>query len=201
MPRIMDLRTKRFGKLVAVTCLGAPDGRFAAWICRCDCGNEVTLTSKNLLWNKRTCCGCSRPPKLPKPALYMTWYNMIRRCENPRDPYYHCYGARGISVCERWHDVWKFIADVGPKPSPEYTLDRIDGTKGYSPDNVRWATPSEQARNKRTTRWITAFGLTKPLIEWTRDLGCGEGVITSRIQRGWTVEDAISTPPRALRSR
>jgi len=81
---------------------------------------------------------------------YTIWQGVIRRGCNPRDPAYASYGARGITVCERWRDDFMmFLADMGPRPSLAYTIDRLDNARGYEPDNCRWATRSQQQRNKR----------------------------------------------------
>jgi hypothetical protein len=78
-----------------------------------------------------------------------SWSAMLARCESKADSSYCRYGGRGISVCERWHDFWAFIADLGPRPSSDHSLDRLDPNGGYEPSNCRWATKGEQARNRR----------------------------------------------------
>lgn len=80
--------------------------------------------------------------------LYSTWRNMLSRCYNPKDHRYKSYGAMGIDVCERWHDINNFIADMGTRPTG-LSIDRIDFTKGYSPENCRWADDLTQGRNRR----------------------------------------------------
>jgi len=90
---------------------------------------------------------------------YWSWSGMIQRCTNPRNPAFHNYGGRGIKVCKRWLKFENFFADLGLKPSPKHTLDRINNSRGYSPDNCQWATWKEQNNNrrpKRTNPWVTS---------------------------------------------
>jgi hypothetical protein len=81
--------------------------------------------------------------------IYLNWQTMIQRCKNPKHPKYPTYGARGITVCERWKVFENFYADMGDRPSPHYSIDRKNNDKGYSPDNCRWATKREQLLNTR----------------------------------------------------
>lgn len=82
--------------------------------------------------------------------LFQTWCGMMRRCNDPGLRCYERYGAKGITVCERWYDFYAFVHDMGEKPTPEHTVDRIDGKKGYAPENCRWATATEQRRNAKS---------------------------------------------------
>jgi hypothetical protein len=123
---------------------------------RCDCGNTYTERIAMLLSGKRTTCGSCKhhlvTHDLSRHQLYGTWHNMLRRCKDPRHVSYPRYGARGITVCPRWHDVTAFVEDIerilGPRPEG-MTLDRIRNGLGYKPSNVRWATLVEQRRNRR----------------------------------------------------
>jgi hypothetical protein len=104
-----------------------------------------------------------------QPEHYI-WRTMISRCNNPNASGYQYYGGRGITVCKRWHDYKKFIADMGLRPSPEYSLDRVNNNKPYSPSNCRWATRSEQQKNKNSTRIFTDGKFVGTLIECANKL-------------------------------
>lgn len=130
---------------------------------------------------------------------YHIWEAMTQRCRNPRASGYAGYGARGIAVCERWLTYENFLADVGRRPSPRHSLDRRDNDGDYSPENVRWATPKEQARNRRTTRMLTCGGVTRCLAEWAEFSGINMKALHLRLKRGWPIERAIAEPLRAIR--
>ena len=116
---------------------------------------------------------------------YNAWCGMKTRCTNPNRPYFADYGGRGITVCERWRDDFAaFLADMGPKPSPRHSIDRIDNTKGYGPDNCRWATPADQARNTRRNINITRDGVTLCLRAWCERLGLNYARVQSRVYGG-----------------
>lgn len=138
-------------------------------------------------------------------SVYKAWAEMRRRCENPKSHAWPDYGGRGISVCERWRSFENFLSDMGPRPTGT-TLDRYPNNDGnYEPGNCRWATDSQQARNKRTNALYTAFGETKTCVEWAEDPRCvvPADTVKCRLYRGWSVEDAVSLPavPRGNRLR
>lgn len=130
--------------------------------------------------------------KVPQNPLYFTWKNMMRRCYDPREVGYYMYGAAGVTVCERWHDRRNFFSDMYPKPEGKHSIDRIDGTKGYSPENCRWATIFEQNGNKRTNRWIIFNGQRKHPAEWSRITGIQVTTIRRRMKAGWTPEQILN---------
>jgi hypothetical protein len=120
---------------------------------------------------------------------------MKARCYSPSSAAYYKYGARGIVVCERWRIFETFLADMGKRPSPRHTLDRIDGTKGYEPGNCRWATPQQQQLNLKNNVRIEFDGKSLTAGQWSRIVGLDEKTITSRYrQLGWTAEDALTLP-------
>lgn len=126
-------------------------------------------------------------------ATYTAWSSMKQRC---RRPYEKNYAGRGISVCERWQSFENFLADMGERPEG-MSLDRYPNNDGdYSPDNCRWATPEQQARNKRNTRWLTCNGVTRSVADWADLVGVPSRRILNRLKYGWSVKDALHTPCR-----
>ena len=120
---------------------------------------------------------------------------MIRRCVSPEDPSYPRYGGRGIHVCQRWMDsLENFIADMGRRPSPKHSIERKDNDRGYEPDNCVWATRAEQSRNTSRNRLLTFNGQTMCLTDWAIATGINRSAIRLRLNRGWSVADALSTP-------
>lgn len=118
---------------------------------------------------------------------------MISRCYNEKHHHYANYGGRGITVCQRWRDSFAaFLADVGPRPSPQHSLDRYPDNNGnYEPGNVRWATRSEQQRNRRVNHLLTFQGKTQCVIAWAEELGINPVTIIARLRAGRTIEEAL----------
>jgi hypothetical protein len=133
---------------------------------------------------------------LPRSSLpeYRAWLAMRRRCLDPRDQGAYLYAHR-VKICPEWVNSFdQFYEDMGPRPSPRHSLDRIDNDGNYEPGNVRWATPKEQSRNTSRTRFLAAHGQMKPLVEWADELGITPQSLQCRLKRGWPVEDAVSRP-------
>jgi hypothetical protein len=164
MPRPLSISPgQRFGRLTTIE--RATMTPYQRWRVRCDCGSEKVVHASNLAAQLTKSCGClgrertserltrhghaqtrARRPS----AEYTAWAGMIARCTRPGHISYKYYGGSGISVTDRWRNSFEaFLSDVGPKPSPAHSIDRIDVGGDYRPDNVRWATASEQQRNKR----------------------------------------------------
>lgn len=119
------------------------------------------------------------------------------RCSNPKSQAYVRYGARGITVCERWHSFENFYADMGERPEG-MTLDREDNNKGYEPGNCRWATRREQTRNRNITISLSFNGRTQPLAAWAEELGLSYYLLLSRYKAGWSIERLLTTQSRAV---
>lgn len=123
---------------------------------------------------------------------HQAWKAMLGRCTNPRHPAWPDYGGRGIGICEDWRASFlAFLRCVGPRPSPLHSLDRVDNSKGYEPENVRWATRKEQARNNRRNRMLTFQGRTQTLADWSEERHISPETIRSRLRLGWPVEKAL----------
>jgi hypothetical protein len=122
-----------------------------------------------------------------------TWHNMKLRCYNEADARYEHYGKLGIRVCERWLESFEnFLADMGPHPGAGYSIERNDSKGDYEPSNCRWATTREQNRNKGSNVWITAFGRTQLAVDWSRETGLSQTLISFRLKRGKSPEEALS---------
>lgn len=141
--------------------------------------------------------GRSRSPE------HQTWLTMKRRCYKPGFVGYENYGGRGIRICERWlEDFANFYADMGPRPSPKHSIERIDVDGDYCPENCRWATKQEQARNTRANRWLEFDGKRMLLSDWARHLNMPITTLCNRLNTyGWSVERALTTPVKKSRSQ
>ncbi len=182
-------------------------------ICLCECGeNKVVLLSHVRCGDTRS-CGCLQR-EVAKAATaarntthgatrtptFVVWKNMLSRCANPNATEFALYGGRGITVCERWRNSFAaFLADVGERPGRDCSIDRIDNSGNYEPANCRWATRTEQGRNRRTNHVLTHDGRTQPLVAWAEECGISHATIRHRLNRGWSVERALTT--KAVRTR
>lgn len=213
----------RFGRL---TVLGeaprivSPSGFAAlAALVRCDCGVEKVIRARGLVVGDTESCGClqkeltavkiaersrthGQSGKTTRTPEYYTWTTMKSRCLNPNDANYGRYGARGITVCDRWRDSFEaFFVDMGPRPSAKHSIERQDNDGNYEPGNVRWATGSEQAINRSSSTAVTIDGRTQTVIEWSRETGMDPMTIYARLYKGWDARRAVFAPKRKLSRR
>jgi hypothetical protein len=131
---------------------------------------------------------------------YTIWQGMKARCFNTKTRPFAAYGARGITVCERWRNSFEaFFADMGSRPSPAHSLDRIDNDGNYEPGNCRWATQKQQTRNRRNNLLVTVDGVTRCASEWSERLGVDRNTVRDRIKRGWLPDVAVTKPSRTRR--
>lgn len=213
------------------TVIGAPE-RYGCYrtphaLSRCECGTEKMVGCRAMLTGVSRSCGCLRTetlnseqhrakmraaprrraepvPKAPPEEGRDTWAGMLDRCHNPQSQSYRHYGGRGIAVCDRWRNSFRdFINDMGLKPTPRHTIDRIDNNGDYDPGNCRWATATQQARNRRKNRMLMVRGETLCLSEWAERAGRSAATVAQRIKRGLSIEEAVFGPlgPNALEHR
>lgn len=155
-------------------------GSISLWLCKCHCcGRERAVVGANLL--RETTKSCGKRDGRKKHPLHETWAGMIVRCRNPKDTAFHRYGGRGITVCERWtNDFWAFVSDMGPKPDPSYSIERIDNDGNYEPGNCVWASPKQQTRNTTRTNIIEFKGKRLCLTDWAKLLGIPRSTLSWR---------------------
>jgi hypothetical protein len=202
--RLINIVGKTFARLTVLSYHGVINHK-PHWLCQCECGMTLPVRGDSLKDGNTQSCGCqlidsvtkhghshSRPDKPPS-RTYNTWQSMLVRCTRPGNFKYPRYGARGITVCERWMIFANFLTDMGERP-PNTTLDRIDNNGNYEPENCRWATPKQQARNTSTNYMITYNGQIKSLAEWADIYGLPRLVIRGRLQLRWSIERAFTTP-------
>lgn len=131
---------------------------------------------------------------LSRGASYIRWNAMIHRCYNPKQKGYITHGAKGITVSDAWKNFENFYADMGDPPTRRHQLERINNLEGYSKENCRWATPSENSSNRSTTRWVTIDGVTKSCKALALEHGVDPGTFRYRINAGWEPKAALETP-------
>ena len=203
MPSLIDLTGQTFGFLTVQYQSQSQrhsTGTRAVWFCLCICGNTKEILAHSLLANLSKSCGCrgkqhgASKLRLIYPGEYKIWVAMWQRCTNSHAKAFIWYGGLGVTVTPEWKSFDQFIADVGPRPSKAYSLDRFpDGHGNYEPSNVRWATRAEQARNTSRNHWYTYRGVTMCRGDWAKSLGITDQALTHRIKSNWS-EDLIFAP-------
>jgi hypothetical protein len=212
-PRTKDITGQRFHKLVALEHAGYREGakcRKSLWKCICDCGREAIVAYVELTAGATKSCGCiigqhkrthgATVGGKPSPE-FMAWGSLRARCENPHSRSYKDYGARGIKVCERWATFENFLADMGPRPSPAYSIDRRDNNGNYEPGNCHWTTRVAQSNNRRSSRFLTINGETKTYAEWERHADLPPGRVFTRLKMGWKPEEVLQPSVRGTGKR
>ncbi len=202
----------QIGKLVLIERINKEEKRLhlSVWKCKCLCGKETIAKAKLLVSGKKKSCGCLRSEnhhKLRHGYLkvgqelgeYRVWRRMIDRCsKSPLSKPTHThknYVDRGIKVCERWLNSFEdFYNDLGPRPSKNHSLDRINNDGNYEPNNCRWATNKEQCNNRRSNRFIDINGEVKTLKQWSEKYNIKYCSLQARLYSGWGIEDALKIP-------
>jgi len=208
--RGIDFTGMVLGKLTVLHKAGKAKNGETLWAVRCACSPEKStekcITSGALTIQRS--CGCSKVKHgatrhYARPSEYRAWAAMLDRCRRSANPAYPDYGGRGITVCDDWLNSFEsFIAYIGAKPGPEYSIDRINNDGNYEPGNVRWATRLEQMNNIRSNHWLTFQGKTMTVADWVRESGIPGPTLRRRLAKGWPLEEVFSrwaTPDRKRR--
>lgn len=200
----IDLTGQRFGRLSAIEPTEVIGNGKVKWLCRCECGNTAVVLNYNLLNGHTLSCGCLQKEKskecatthgLSKTRLHRTWAHMKERCTNPNVRNYDGYGGRGITLCDEWMTFAPFAKwAIENGYSDDLTIERIDNNSGYSPNNCRWATPFEQASNKRSNHTLTIDGVTDTMTNWARKFNIKPTTVFDRLHKGWSEYEALTTP-------
>lgn len=181
----------------ALTVAGRCGGGWWSCICK-NCGKGSLLKPRQLVKDPEDCEHCREyegSQYQDYPGEYAVWSGMKQRCMNSRAQGYKLYGGRGIAVCQEWIDSFdRFIEDMGPRPSADYSLDRLDTDGDYEPANCHWADRNAQSRGTRGNRQLTAGGRTQTLPEWAAEIGISITSLNYRLKH-WDQERALTEPP------
>lgn len=194
----------RFSHLVVQELAPSKGDWRTRFVCLCDCGNKIITRSDRLKAGRVTSCGCAQREgarrrftkhgfSKQRSSTYRSWQNMNDRCNNPNATEFRYYGARGITVCERWRSFEFFLADMGERPMGR-TLDRKDNNGNYEPGNCRWATAIQQGRNTSRLRLVTIEGITRCLSEWAEISGLPWTTIRTRVDHNVEGKAIIAAP-------
>ena len=205
--RLRDITGQTFGRLTVVR--RAPNrGHHTMWECQCECGGTTVVSASDMKRDGAKAvrsCGCAqyvRTHGLSHSPEYVAWVNMCARCHNPKNPRFKQYGGRGISVCAEWRESFEsFIAALGRRPSPSHSLDKINNDGNYEPGNVRWATRQEQIYNCQRTHHVVVDGQVRAVGLLAKQVGMHPDTVIWRLTQGWSLDEALSTPPLTRRKK
>ena len=198
-PGFLDRTGQKRNMLRVISFAHQTNGR-NYWNCLCDCGALKILAWVEISKGKVKSCGCFQDtfPRVQfrthgKSSFveYRIWAGMKHRCLDTKCREYKRYGGRGIKFCSRWESFEKFLSDMGKRPTPEHSLDRIDNDGNYEPSNCRWGTRHQQANNRSNNVRLTLDGVTDSLMNWSRKLGIKHGTLRQRLSRGMSPEEAM----------
>lgn len=202
MSKLIDLTGQKFALLTVISRAENGSKGNAYWNCKCDCGNHTVVSGSNLRSGAVKSCGCllhkgKDTHHLSNTRLYRIWNAIIQRCNNKDHWAFKYYGEKGIRVCKEWESdfmtFYRWAINNGYLDG--LTIDRIDNTKDYYPENCRWVDRKVQANNRTFCKMIEYKGKTQNLMQWCEELNLNYKRVHSRLYRlGWTFEEAISVP-------
>ena len=210
MGKLIDLTGQQFGRLVVLKRAETSEKSKPKWLCRCECGNEVTVIGHSLRSGITRSCGCLRNENVglspvhgaSHSRLYKIWDSMKYRCYNSKCQYFHRYGGRGIAICDEWRD--NFVAFREWALSSGYrddlSIDRIDNDGNYCPENCRWATRKVQGNNQSTNHLLEYNGEIKTISQWSEITGIRHDTLLHRIKLGWSIEKVLTTPTKITKT-
>lgn len=194
----IDISGQQFNKLKVVSFAHINKSGEYQWNCLCSCGKETIVSGRNLRSRKTNSCGCTHKTMNGQSHTFtgVSYASIVTRCYNEKALSFKMYGAKGVTICNRWRESYlNFLEDMGERPFGT-SLDRIDNSKGYFKENCRWATPKEQACNQSSNRTLSAFGKSQCVSLWEKETGIKSSTIRSRLKYGWSIEDSLSIPLR-----
>ena len=204
--RRKDISGQKFGRVTVISYSHTNEDKKACWNSVCDCGKKFVVSGKNLRNGNTKSCGCYAVEVTIKNSTthgeciggktpeYYIWIAMKDRCLNSNNKSYKRYGGRGITVCDKWKNSYAaFLKDMGNKPTPNHSIERVDNFKGYSPDNCIWATDKQQMNNTRVNRILTYKGESLTVAQWSDKLGIKQVTLNMRLFRGWDVKRTLTT--------
>ena len=207
MGKFVDLTGEKFGRLLVLSRVENKDG-YVRYLCKCDCGNTIITRGTRLKSGGVKSCGCLQKEHTSRLGVSKRRYDkslnrlrriyqaMINRCYNPNQISFHNYGGRGIKVCLSWKSnrnlFFEWALNNGYKEN--LTIDRIDNNGDYSPQNCKWTSLKEQARNRRSTALYFLNGETKPLAEWAEIYQIDYKLVFKRLKLGWSLQKALTKP-------
>lgn len=191
----------KYNRLTAIKFSHRNKWNYPFWLFKCDCGNEKVSCVNDVKQEKIKSCGClqkegsRKTHGMKKTITYNSWLGMKQRCLCKNSEHYKDYGGRGIKVCKRWKNSFEnFYKDMGRKPTPKHSIDRIDNNGNYEPKNCRWATIKEQENNRRNNRLLIYNGKTQTMAQWAEELEINYWTLYSRIFRdNWSLKKALKT--------
>ena len=201
----LKLEGRVFDRLTVLSFQGFDRHNKSKWKCLCSCGKETVVGGSDLVSNKVCSCGCfgleMRTASVVTHGMshkvreYNVWRSIRNRCNNKKYKEFYLYGGRGISICKEWESFSKFYEDMGKMPTEKHSIDRIDNSKGYCKENCRWATSTEQNRNKRSNKIVTYQNRKYTIAELAEISQVNDRTLWKRIVlRGWDVAKAVETP-------